>query len=133
MVLCGYCQKSVRPSMHLTWKGFVRGLGIFYLMYGITKIPQCPNCNFPMPRRNMVFAIYLPRCFIKLAKMSVLQLIHFKDRVISASRMSYLNRKADPSQHSASMNIYLTTSLYVMANEDEDHRSIDLEDCRLRK
>ena len=133
MVLCGNCRKNVKPEMFLTWKGFIYGLGIFYLIDIITTIPHCPNCNFPMPRRNMVFAIHLPRSFIKLAKMSVLQLIHFKDRVISASRMSYLNRKADPSQHSASMNIYLTTSLYVMANEDEDHRSIDLEDCRLRK
>ena len=131
MVLCGYCQKNVRPSMHLTWKGFVRGLGIFYLIYGITKIPQCPNCNFPMTRRSMVFAIYLPQCFIKLARMSVLQLIHLKDGVTSASRMSYLNRKTDPSHHSASMNAHLTTSLYVMANED--HRPIDSESGTLRK
>ena len=131
MVLCGYCQKSVRPSMYLTWKGFIRGLGIFYLMYGITKIPQCPNCNFPMPRRNMVFAIYLPRCFIKLAKMSVLQLIHFKDRVISASRISYLYRKTYPSRHSPSMNAHLTTSIYVMANED--HGTISLEGHKYRK
>jgi hypothetical protein len=130
MVLCGYCRKNVRPRMHLTWKGFVRGLGIFYLMYGITKIPQCPNCNFPMPRKSMVFAIYLPECFIKLARMSVLQLIHLKDRVISASRMSYLYRKANPS-HYASTNAHLTTSLYVMANED--HRSIDLGSYRFRK
>jgi hypothetical protein len=131
MVLCGYCQKNVRPRMHLTWKGFVRGLGIFYLIYGITKIPQCPNCNFPMTRRSMVFAIYLPECIIKLARMSVLQFIHLKDGVISASRMSYLNRKTDGSHHSASTNAHITTSLYVMANED--HRSIDLGSYRFRK
>ena len=59
MVLCGYCRKNVKPKMYLTWKGFIHGLGIFYLIYIITKIPQCPNCNFPMPRRYMVFAIRL--------------------------------------------------------------------------
>jgi hypothetical protein len=131
MVLCGYCQKNVRPRMYLTIKGFIRGLGVFYLIYSITKIPQCPNCNFPMPRRSMVFAFCLPQCFIKLARISVLQLIHFKDRVISASRKPYLNRKFDPSHHSASMNIHLTTSLCMTANED--HRYIGLESYRFRK
>jgi hypothetical protein len=118
MVLCGYCQKNVRPKMYLKWKDFVRGLGIFYLIYSITKIPQCPNCNFPMPRRAWVFAIQPTKYLVKLARISILQLTQFNDRIISASRMSYLNRKSDLSEHSASMNAYLTTSLYMTANED---------------
>jgi hypothetical protein len=106
MVLCGYCRKNVKPKMYLTWKGFFCGLGIFYLIYMIIKIPQCPNCNFPMPRKSMVFAILFPEYIIKLARMSVLQLIKFKGRVISASRKSYLNRKFDPSQHFGGINIH---------------------------
>ena len=97
MVLCGNCRKNVKPEMYLTWKGFIYGLGIFYLIDIITTIPHCPNCNFPMPRRNMVFVIHLPQYPVKLAKMSLLQLVHFRDRVISAYRKSYLNRKFDPS------------------------------------
>ena len=131
MVLCRYCQKNVTPKMYLTWKGFISGLGIFYLIYIIIKIPQCPNCNFPMPRRSMVFAIQLPQYLIKLARMSVLQLIHFKDRVISASRRSYLNHKFDPSQNFESMNTHQTTSFNMMANEV--HSSIGLESYRFRE
>jgi hypothetical protein len=117
--------------MYLTWKGFICGLGIFYLIYNIIKIPQCPNCNFPMPRRSMVFAIQLPQNLIELARMSVLQLIHFKDRVIIASMRPYLNRKFDQSQHFASMNTHQTTSFNMMANEI--HSSIGLESYRFRK
>ena len=131
MVLCGYCRKNIKPKMYLTWKGFICGLGIFYLIYIITKIPQCPNCNFPMPRRSMVFAIRLPNCLIKLARMSLLQLIHFRDRAISASRRSYQNRKFDPSQHFASMNKHQTTSFNMMAYKVLC--SIDLENYRFRK
>jgi hypothetical protein len=120
MVLCGYCQKNVKPKMYFIWKGFICGLGIFYLIHSIAKIPQCPNCNFPMPRRAWVFAIHFPQIIelARLAKMSVLQLTQFKDRIISASQKSYLNRKSDLSEHSASMNAYLTTSLYMTTNED---------------
>ena len=131
MVLCGYCKENVKPKMYLTWKGFICGLGIFYLMYSIIKIPQCPNCNFPMPRRCMVFAIWPPQYLIKLARISALQLTHFKDRVISVSRSSYLNRKFDPSQHFAGMKTHLTSSFNMMANEV--HGSIGLGNSRLRK
>jgi hypothetical protein len=130
MVLCGYCRKNVKPKMYLTWKGFICGLGIFYLIYIIIKIPQCPYCNSPMPRRSMVFAIPLPKYLIKLARISVLQLIHFKDRVISASRKSYLNRKFDPSQHFARMSTHQTTSFNMMANEVHSSCSIGLESYR---
>ena len=118
MVLCGYCRKNVKPKMYLTWKGFIYGLCIFYLMYIITKIPQCPNCNFPMPRRSMLFAIRPPQCLIKLARKSVLQLIYFKDGVISVSGRFNLNRRFDPSQHFA--NKYTNTKSHlsgIMASE----------------
>jgi len=115
MVLCRYCRKNVKPKIYSTWNDFIRGLGIFYLIYIITKIPNCPNCNFPMPRRNMVFAIQFPQYPIKLAKISVLQLNHFKDIVISASRKSYLISKFDPSNYFA-MNAHKTTSFNMMAN-----------------
>jgi hypothetical protein len=131
MVLCGYCQKNVTPQMYLSWKGFICGLGIFYLIYIIIKVPQCPNCNFPMPRRSMVFPIQLPQCIIKLARMSVLQLIYFKDRVISASQGSYLKRKFDPSQHFRGMDTHQTISFNVMANEV--HNFIGLENYGFRK
>jgi len=99
MVLCEYCGKDVTPKMYLTWKGFIHGLGIFYLIYIIIKIPQCPSCNFPMPRRSMVFAIHLPQHLIKLTRLSALQLIRFKDRVLASYRGSYTNRKFDPYQN----------------------------------
>jgi hypothetical protein len=130
MVLCRYCRKNVKPKIYSTWNGFIRGLGIFYLIYIITKTPHCPNCNFPMPRRNMVFAIQFPQYPIKLAKISVLQLIHFKDIVISASRKSYLNRKLDPSKYFASMNTHKITSFNMMANDV--HSSIGLESYILK-
>ena len=110
MVLCGNCQENVKPSMYFNWRGFIRGLGIPYMIYFMTKIPQCPNCNFPMPRRNMVFAIQPPQYSIKLPSMSILQLTHFRDRVISTSWKSYLNRKFDPTRHFPSMNRNQTTS-----------------------
>ena len=81
MVLCGYCRINVKPKMYSTWKGLIHGLGVFYLIYIITKVPHCPNCNFPMPRRSMVFAFHPPQQLIKLARMSILQLVHLKDRV----------------------------------------------------
>jgi hypothetical protein len=131
MVLCGYCRKNVTPKMYLTWKGFICGLGIFYLIYIILKIPQCPNCNFPMPRRSMIFAIQLPQQLIKSARMSGLQMINFKDRLISACQRSYLNRKFNPLQHFGSMNTNQTTSFNMMANEV--HSSIGLEGYRFMK
>ena len=131
MVFCRNCEENVKPKTYFSWSGFVRGLGIFYLMYVITKIPQCPNCNIPMPRRSMVFAIQLPPYFMKLAEMSVLQLIHFKNRAVSASRGSYLNRKSDPSQHFASMKTHQTASLNMLVSEV--HNSISLESDGVRK
>jgi hypothetical protein len=131
MVLCGYCRKDVKPKMYLTWKGFICGLGIFYLIYNIIKVPQCPNCNFPMPRMSMVLAIQPPQSIIKLARTSLLQLTDFRDRVISASLWPYLNHKNNPSQHFANMNTDKTTSFNLMANEI--HSSIGLGNYRIRK
>jgi len=131
MVLCENCRENVLPKMYFNWGGFIRGLGIPYLIYFITKIPQCPNCNFPMPRRNMVLAIQLPQCLIKLAGMNILQLTHFKDRVISTSRRANLDRKSGPTRHFASMNINRTTSYNMMINEV--HNSISLGSYRFRK
>ena len=131
MVLCGNCQENVKPSIYFNWRGFIRGLGIPYMIYFMTKIPQCPNCNFPMPRRNMVFAIQPPQYSIKLPSMSILQLTHFRDRVISTSWKSYLNRKFDPTRHFPSMNRNQTTSYNMMINEV--HNSISLESYRFRK
>jgi hypothetical protein len=131
MVLCGYCRMNVKPKMYLTWKGFICGLGIFCLIYIIIKIPQCPNCNFPMPRKSMVFAILFPEYIIKLARMSLLKVIHFKDRVISASRRSYLNRKFDSSRYFAPMNTNKIISFNMMANKVNS--SIGLESHKLRK
>lgn len=131
MVLCENCRENVAPNVYFNWGSFIRGLGIPYLIYLMTKIPQCPNCNFPMPRRNIVFAIQLPQYFIKLASMNMLQLTHFKDRVISTSRRSNLDRKSDPTRHFASMNRNRTTSYNMMINEV--HNSISLESYRFRK
>ena len=131
MVLCENCRENVIPSMHFNWRGFIRGLGIPYLIYFMTKIPQCPNCNFPIPRRNMVFAIQPPQYSIKLPSMNILQLTHFKDRVISTSWKSYLNRKFDPTWHFAGMNTHQTTSYNMMINEV--HNTISLESHRFRK
>jgi hypothetical protein len=131
MIFCRNCEENVKPKTYFSWSGFIRGLGIFYLMYVITKIPQCPNCNFPMPRRSMVFAIQPPPYFMKLAGMSVLHLTHFKDRVVSASRGSYLNRKFAPSQYFASMKTHQTASFNMMVNEV--HNSISLESDGFRK
>jgi hypothetical protein len=55
--------------MYFTWKGFICGLGIFYLIYYVQMIPHCPSCNFPMPRsRRLVFAILSPQSFIERIK-----------------------------------------------------------------
>jgi len=124
MVLCGHCRENVTPKMYLTWKGFIHGLGVFYLIYIITKVPQCPNCNFPMPRRSMVFAFHPPKQLIKLARICILQLIHFKDGAISVSRRYNINRKFSPSQNFRSMNPHQTTSFNMRANEV--HSSIGL-------
>lgn len=106
MVLCRHCRQNVMPKIYSTWNGFIYGLGIFYLIYILTEVPHCPNCNFPMPRRCMVFAIQPLQNLIKLERMSVLQLANLKDRaisaVISASRKSHINRKFDTSKHFAS-------------------------------
>ena len=107
MVLCRYCQKDVKPNIYLTWKGFIRGLGIFYLIYIILRIPQCPNCNFPMPRKSMVFAIPFPQQLIKMARMSMLKLIHLKDKVTA-------NERSDPFQHFVSTKIRQTTYFNMM-------------------
>ena len=131
MVFCENCRENVLPKTYFTWSGFILGLGLPYLIYIITKIPQCPNCNFPMPRRNMVFAIQPPQYSIKLPSMNILQLTHFKDRVISTSWKSYLNRKFDPTRHFAGMNTHQTTSYNMMVNEV--HNTISLESHRFRK
>jgi hypothetical protein len=131
MVLCGYCGKDVKPNMYLTLKGFICGLGIFYLIYIITKIPQCPNCNFPLSRISMLFAIQPQKYLIKLAGMGALLLTHLKDRVISASRKSYLNRELDPSQPFGIMNTHQTTYFNMTANEIRG--PIGLERYRFRK
>jgi len=131
MVLCENCRENVSPNMYFNWGGFIRCWGIPYLIYFMTKIPQCPNCNFPMPRRNMVFAIRPPQYFIKLARINILQLTQFKDRIVSTSWRSNLNRKFDPTRHFASMNTHQTTSYNMMINEV--HNSISLESYRFRK
>ena len=125
MVFCRNCEENVLPKTYFSWSGFIRGLGFFYLMYIITKIPQCPNCNFPMPRRSLVLAIQPPQYLAKLAEMSVLQLTRFRDKVVSASRESYLNRKSYPSQYFASLKTHQTASFNMMVNEV--HNSISLE------
>jgi len=129
MVLCEYCHKNVTPSIHLTWKGFICSLGISYLIYLIIKIPQCPNCNFPMPRKSMIFAI--PSQLIKLARMSIVQLIHFRDRAIFAYRGSYINRKFDPFQHLGSTNTHHTKAFNMITNEV--HNSIGLDGYGFQK
>ena len=131
MVFCRNCEENVKPKTYFSWSGFIRGLGFFYLMYVITKIPQCPNCNFPMPRRSLVFAIQPLQYLVKLAEMSVLHLTYFKDRVVSASRGSCLNRKSYPSQYFASMKTHQTASFNMMVNEV--HNSISLESDGFRK
>jgi len=117
MVLCGNCGENVMPSVYFNWNGFIRGLGIPYLIYFMTKIPQCPNCNFPMPRRNMVFAVHLPHSLTKLASTGALQLTHLKDSVTSIPLRAHLNRKFDPTQHFANTNRHQTASFNMMVNE----------------
>ena len=130
MVLCGNCGKNVKPSVYFSWNAFIRGLGILYFIYFMTKIPQCPNCNFPMPRRSMVFAIQPLQYFIKLARMNILQLAQFRERAISTSWRYYLNRKFDLTRHFASMNTHQTTSFNMV---NEVHNTISLDSCRFRK
>jgi len=129
MVFCRNCEENVKPKTYFSWSGFIRGLGIPYLIYFMTKIPQCPNCNFPMPRRSLVFAIQPPQYLVKLAEMSVLQLIHLTDRL--ASRGSYQNSKSYPSQYFASMKTHQIISFNMMTSEV--HNSISLENDGFRK
>ena len=124
MVFCENCRENVLPKTYFTWSGFVLGLGIFYLIYIITKLAQCPNCNFPMPRRNMVFAVQLPQNLIKLARIGALQLTHLKDSLTSVSRRFSQNHKFDPSQHLASTNMHKSASFNKMVNEV--HNTISL-------
>ena len=124
MVFCRNCEENVLPKTYFSWSGFIRGLGFFYLMYVITKIPQCPNCNFPMPRRSMVFAIPLPQKLIELARIGALQLTHLKDSLTSVSRRFSQNHKFDPSQHLASTNMHKSASFNKMVNEV--HNTISL-------
>ena len=124
MVFCENCGENVLPKTYFTWSGFVLGLGIFYLIYIITKMQQCPNCNFPMPRRNMVFAVQLPQNLIKLARIGTLQLTHLKDSLTSVSRSFSQNHKLDPFQHLASTNMHKTASFNEMV--DEVHNTISL-------
>lgn len=121
MVICGHCRENVRPRMYLTWKGFIQGLCVFYLIYSIVKVPHCPNCSFPMPRRCMVFAFHPPQQLIKWARICKLQLIHFKDGAISASRRYNINRIFYPSQNLGSMNPHQTTSFHKRANEGHSY------------
>ena len=124
MVLCGHCRENVKPRIYSTWNGFICGLGIFYLIYLFTDIPHCPNCNFPMPRINMVFAIHLPQ-FIKLSRMRTLQMINFKNIIISAFKGSYLNRKFDPPLPSGSANTYPTASFKMMSNKVHSFNGVE--------
>ncbi len=125
MVFCGNCGENVLPKTYFTWRGFILGLGIFYLIYIIAKIPQCPNCNHPMPRRNMVFAVQFPQILIKLARIGALQLTHLKDSLASASRRFSQDHKFNPSQQLASTNTHKTASFNMMVNEV--HNTISLE------
>lgn len=125
MVFCRNCEENVKLNAYFSWNGFYRGLGIFYLMYFITKIPHCPNCNFPMPRRNMIFAVRFPQNFIKLARIGALQLTLLKDSLTSASRRSSQNHKFDPPQHLARKNIHKTASFNMMVNEVHNTISLD--------
>jgi hypothetical protein len=127
---CGNCGENVRPNIYFRWSDFIRGLGIFYLIYIISKIPQCPNCNFPLPRRTMVLAIQPQNYFAKLSGMSVLHLIHLTERITSAPRRSYLNHKPDLFKYSSGMKIPQTTSLNVMVNEV--HESISSKTMSLK-
>jgi hypothetical protein len=129
MVLCGYCRENVTPKMYLTWKRFIYGLGVFYLIYLFLKIPQCPNCNFPMPRRRMVFVI--PSQLIKSARNSVSKLIYLKNKLIYACRNSNQNRKLDPFQYFGSVNTNRITSFNMIA--DKVHNFIGLDSDKLRK
>jgi hypothetical protein len=58
MVICGNCRENVMPKTYFSWRGFICGLGIFYLIYYGLRIPHCPNCNFPMPRSSIVFGAF---------------------------------------------------------------------------
>jgi hypothetical protein len=58
MVICGNCRENVMPKTYFSGRGFICGLGIFYLIYYGLRIPHCPNCNFPMPRSSIVFGAF---------------------------------------------------------------------------
>jgi hypothetical protein len=99
MVLCKYCRVNVKPKSYLSWKGFLQGLGLFYLIYFISKLPHCPNCNFPMPRSRLIFAILPSQDSINMAKRNILQLFHFQAKRISFIRRPSLGLKLDASRH----------------------------------
>jgi len=86
---------------------------------------------FLCPGEALVFAVQPPQYLVKLAEISVLQLTHFRDKVVSASRVSYLNRKSYPSQYFASMKTHQIISFNMMTNEV--HNSISLESDVFKK
>lgn len=111
MVLCGNCRENVKPKTYFTWKGFICGLGIFYLIYYVQTMPHCPNCNFPMPRSRVVFSILSPQSFIEWIETSAFRLISMeKAKVISTSWRSYILHKFDASRHYARIDTHLTIS-----------------------
>jgi hypothetical protein len=68
---------------------------------------------------------------MKSAKRSALRMSNFKDRVISASRRSNLNRKFDPFQYFGSANTHQITSFNMIARKV--HNFIGLGSYKLRK
>jgi hypothetical protein len=119
MVLCGSCRENVKPKTYFTWKGFIYGLGIFYLIYYVQTIPHCPNCNFPMPRNRLVFAILSQQSFVKRIKTGEFLLLSMeKAKMISNSWRSYLHHRFDASRDYAKINTHLTIS-----HQDDGRRS----------
>ena len=99
MVICKYCQENVKPKSYFSWKEFLQGLGVFYLIYFISTLPHCPNCNFPMPRSRLILAILPSQDPINMAKKNILQLFHFQAKRISFTRRSSLGLKLDAPRH----------------------------------
>jgi len=90
-----------------------------------------PKLQFSYAPEKLGFCHPAPSDFMKLAEMSVLQLTHFRDKVVSASRGPYLNRKSYPSQYFASLKTHQTASFNMMVNEV--HNSISLESDVFKK
>lgn len=99
MVICKYCRENVKPKSYFSWRGFLHGLGIFYLIYYILKSPHCPNCNFPMPRSRLIFAIMPSQDPINRLKGKILQRFHSQAKRISFIRRPSLGLKLDASMH----------------------------------